>query len=107
MEYIRLLQTGIMAEYPVMSTSQGANVQIEQTSEAIRVTNEMCSVCGGRGVLGARGLELRTAALELSLLHCTSCCDQVYRFLQKFTLFLTSIQKNIDSGTIEPEVLKC
>ncbi len=35
------LRTGIMAEYPVMSTSQGTYVQIEQTSEAIRVTYEM------------------------------------------------------------------
>ncbi len=38
MEYIRSLRTGIMAEYPVMSTSQGTWVRIEQTSEAIRVT---------------------------------------------------------------------
>ncbi len=32
MEYIRSLRTGIMAEYPVMSTSQGTCVRIEQTS---------------------------------------------------------------------------
>ncbi len=40
MEYIRLLRTGIMAEYPVMS--QGTYVRIEQTSEVIRVTYEIC-----------------------------------------------------------------
>ncbi len=57
MEYIRSLRTGIMAEYIVMSTSQGTYVRIEQTSEAIRVTYEICRVGG------ARGLELRTAAL--------------------------------------------
>ncbi len=42
MEYIRSLRTGIMAEYPVMSTSQGSYVRIEQTSEVIRVTYEIC-----------------------------------------------------------------
>ncbi len=47
MEYIRSLRTGIMAEYPVMSTSQGSYVRIEQTSEAIRVTYEICRA-GGR-----------------------------------------------------------
>ncbi len=57
MEFIRSLRTGIMAEYPVMSTSQGTYVRIEQTSEAIRVTYEICRVWGG----GVRGLELRTA----------------------------------------------
>ncbi len=31
-----------MEEYPVMSTSQGTYVPIEQTSEAIRVTYEIC-----------------------------------------------------------------
>ncbi len=41
MLYIRSLRTGIIAEYPVMSTSQGTYVRIEQTSEAIRVTYEM------------------------------------------------------------------
>ncbi len=46
MEYIRSLRTGIMAEYPVMSTSQGTCVQIEQTSEAIRVTYKICRVGG-------------------------------------------------------------
>ncbi len=57
-----LLQTGIMAEYPVMSTSQDTCVRIEQTSEAIRVTY----VLGG-----ALGLELRTADLH------TACLLQV------------------------------
>ncbi len=42
MEYIRSLRTGIMEEYPVMCTSQGTYVRIEQTSEAIRVTYEIC-----------------------------------------------------------------
>ncbi len=58
MEYIRSLRTGIMAEYPVMSTSQGTYVRIEQTSEAIRVTYETCRAGG------ARGLELRTAVVR-------------------------------------------
>ncbi len=59
MEYIRSLRTGIMAEYPVMSTSQGTCVRIERTSEAIRVTYEICRV-GGEGVGGARtGIENR------------------------------------------------
>ncbi len=47
MEHILSLRTGIMAEYPVMSTSQGTCVRIEQTSEAIRVTYEICRA-GGR-----------------------------------------------------------
>ncbi len=42
----------------MMSTSQGTCVRIEQTSEAIRVTYEICR---------ARGLELRTAALSILL----------------------------------------
>ncbi len=46
-EHIRSLQTGIMAEYQVMSTSQGIYIQIEQTSEAIREAYKMCRV-GGR-----------------------------------------------------------
>ncbi len=54
--YVRF-KLAIMAEYPVMSTSQGTYVQIELTSEAIRVTYEIC-----RG--GARGLELRTAGIR-------------------------------------------
>ncbi len=58
MEYIRSLRTGIMAEYPVLSTSQGTYVRTEQTSEAIRVTYEICRAGG------ARGLELRTADLQ-------------------------------------------
>ncbi len=47
MEYIRSIRTGIMVEYPVMSTSQGTYVRIEQTSEAIRVTYVICRA-GGR-----------------------------------------------------------
>ncbi len=47
MEYIRSLRTGIMAEYPVMSTSQGTYVRIEQTSEEMRVTYEICRAGGG------------------------------------------------------------
>ncbi len=42
MEYIHSLRTAIMAEYPVMSTSQGTYVRIEQTSEAIGVTYKIC-----------------------------------------------------------------
>ncbi len=48
MEYIRSLRTGTMEEYPVMSTSQGTYVPIEQTSEAIRVRYEICSAGGAR-----------------------------------------------------------
>ncbi len=40
------IRTGIMAEYPVTSTLQGTNVRMEQTSEAIRVTYEMCRAGG-------------------------------------------------------------
>ncbi len=58
MNGIRSLRTGIMEEYRVMSTSQGTCVRIEKTSEVIRVTYEMCRA------VGARGLELRTAALN-------------------------------------------
>ncbi len=47
MEYIHSLRTGIMEEYPVMSTSQGTYVPTEQTSEAIRVTYEICRAGGG------------------------------------------------------------
>ncbi len=47
MNGMRSLQTGIMEEYRVMSTSQGTCVRIEQTSEVIRVTYEMCRA-GGR-----------------------------------------------------------
>ncbi len=60
MEYIRSLRTGIMAEYPVMSTSQGTYVRIKQTSEAIKVTYEICRAERG----GGGGLELRTAGLD-------------------------------------------
>ncbi len=45
----------------MMSTSQGTYVPIEQTSEAIRVTYEICRAGGGGG---ARGLELRTAGVD-------------------------------------------
>ncbi len=56
MEYIRSLRTGIMEECPVMCTSQGTCVRIEQTSEAIRVTYEICRA----GVGGVRtGIENR------------------------------------------------
>ncbi len=64
MEYIRLLRTGIMAEYPVMANSQGTYVRIEQTSEVIRVTYEICRGGGGGGGAGERGLELRTAGVK-------------------------------------------
>ncbi len=45
MEYV-CFRTGIMAECPVMSTSQGTYVQIEQTTVVIRVTYEMCRAGG-------------------------------------------------------------
>ncbi len=45
-----LVRAGIMAEYPVMSTSQGTYSRIEQTSEVIRDTYKICS----------QGLELKT-----------------------------------------------
>ncbi len=57
------LRTGIMAENPVMSTSQGTYVRIEQTSEAISNTRNVQS--------GVRGLELRTTDLH------TACLLQV------------------------------
>ncbi len=47
MNGIRSLRTGIMEEYRVMFTSQGTCVRIEQTSEVIRITYEMCRA-GGR-----------------------------------------------------------
>ncbi len=75
MEYIHSLQTGIMAEYPVMSTSQGTYVRIEQTSEAIRVTYEICRVGG------ARGLELRTAGLQI--MKTQNSVSQKIRILHK------------------------
>ncbi len=46
MNGIRSLRTGIMEEYRVISTSQGTCVRIEQTSEVIRVTYEMCRAVG-------------------------------------------------------------
>ncbi len=61
MEYIRSLRTGIMVEYPVISTSQGTYVQIEQTSE-VKKSNirNMQSGGGGGGGGGARtGIENR------------------------------------------------
>ncbi len=48
---IHSLRTGIMVEYPVMSTSQGTYVWIEQISEAVRVTYKMCRA-GGRARTG-------------------------------------------------------
>ncbi len=58
MEYICSLHTGIMAEYSVMSTSQGTYVRIEQTSEAIRVTYEICRAAG-HGGCARTGIENR------------------------------------------------
>ncbi len=68
LEYIRSLWTGIMAEYPVMSTSQGTYVRIEQTSEAIRVTYEI------RRAEGARtGIENRCFTL-MQIWFLFMCC---------------------------------
>ncbi len=61
MEYIRSLRTGIMEEYPVMSTSQGTYVRIEQTSEVIRVTYEICRAGGG----ARTGIENRYPRISL------------------------------------------
>ncbi len=47
MEHIRSLRTGMMAEYPVKSTSQGTYGRIEQRSEVKRETYKMCRA-GGR-----------------------------------------------------------
>ncbi len=41
------LRTGIVAEYPVMSTSQGTYAQIEQMPEVIREAYKMCRAQGG------------------------------------------------------------
>ncbi len=62
MEHIRLLRTGIMAEYPVMSTLQGICGQIEQTLHVIRETYEMCRAGGVRG-------------LELGTVYVAYCCN--------------------------------
>ncbi len=43
---IRSFLTGILAEYPVMSTSQGTYVQIEQKPEVMRETYK-CAEWGG------------------------------------------------------------
>ncbi len=47
MKHIRSLQYGIMMEYPVMSTSRGTYVRIEQTYEAIRETHIVSRAGGG------------------------------------------------------------
>ncbi len=44
---IRSFRTEILAEYPVMSASQGTYVQIEQTPEVMREIIQMCRVGGG------------------------------------------------------------
>ncbi len=66
MEHIRSLRTGIMAEYPEMSTSQGTCVRIEQTSEAIRVTYEICRAGGARTGIENRWFSLIAILLVLS-----------------------------------------
>ncbi len=61
MNGIRSLRTGIMEEYPVMSTSKDTCVRIEQTSEVIRVTYEMCRAGGAR-----TGIENRWCSISSS-----------------------------------------
>ncbi len=96
MEYIRSLRTGIMEEYPVMSTSQGTYVRIEQTSEAIRVTYEICRA-------GGRGLELRTAGLNNNWIFktttfCTfSAVSKTYK--SRYYLYWKPKQLMYDNGS--------
>ncbi len=77
MEHIRSLRTGIIAEYQVMSTSQGTYGRIEQTSHLKRDTYEMCK---GGGV--DWGLELGTADVAYcsnvvsGILVCECMCVQ-------------------------------
>ncbi len=46
---IRSFRTEILVEYPVMSTSQGTYVQIEQTPEVMRETYKCAEWGGGEG----------------------------------------------------------
>ncbi len=62
---IRSFRTEILAEYPVMSASQGTYVQIEQTPEVMRETYK-CAEWGG-------GLELRIAGSTIALPFKTRC----------------------------------
>ncbi len=62
---IRLLQTGIMAEYTVVSTSQGTYVQIEQTTVIVCDKSNIWNVQRGE----VRGMELRTADLHTACLQ--------------------------------------
>ncbi len=87
MEYIRSLRTGIMAEYPVMSTSQGTYVRIEQTSEAIRVTYEICRAGGG----ARTGIENRCfKATTFSATHVTSNQQLSLKMKDLWSLSLTA-----------------
>ncbi len=47
---IRSFLTGILVEYPVMSTSQGTYVQIEQKPEVMRETYKCAEWGGGTGI---------------------------------------------------------
>ncbi len=60
MEHIRSLRTGMMAEYPVKSTSQGTYGRIEQRSEVKRETYKMCRAGGG----ARTGVENRCCRLQ-------------------------------------------
>ncbi len=68
MEHIHSFRTGIMAEYLVMSTSQGTYSQIEQMSYVIRETYEKCIEREGEGRGVARGPGLGNAALRQVML---------------------------------------
>ncbi len=63
---IRSFRTEILVEYPVMSTSQGTYVQIEQTPEVMRETYK-CAEWGGGG------LELRIAGSTIAFSFKTRC----------------------------------
>ncbi len=83
--YTRSLRTGIMEEYPVTATSQGTCVRIEQTSEAIRVTYEICRAGGARTgienrctmVMGGR----RTVGCPLLQFGWVKCREHISLFI--------------------------
>ncbi len=62
---IHSFRTEILVEYPVMSTSQGTYVQIEQTPEVMRETYKVAESGGG--------LELRITGSTIALPFKTRC----------------------------------
>ncbi len=91
---IRSLRTGIMEEYPVMSTSQGTYVRIEQTSEEIRVTYEICRAGGGGGT--RTGIENRCSRCMTNEKNMCSKISSKYQTWHPPTGWIRSeaIQKN-------------